>query len=1022
MLNGCLRRGACALLVAVMLAAVGGKAYAQQTNADELPRPVWIFLEKKLEDGVPDGKFTFSASGDTVTTPALSIELTTVNGVSPLSKDSFGARPGTVTISETSASNTKLTDVSCHQHDAPQIPVDSQLTGAKSFSVIVPDVEQGIDCTVTNGPAIVLDPPTITVVKQINEGGAELRNDTFTVNISGAAEKNNIKLKTELPNYISPESEAVTIANSGSVTITEVQQPGFELTGAFCNIDDVPGQLPYTPVNGSFTVPEAVLDSIPLGGNITCTLVNTPRPIPPPTLTVIKKLNKDELGNLAGGGPFTIDVSGGASAQGVTLSVAAGASKSDPSNEIIRTSLSAPITISERRTDRFDLTTVSCRGDDPNLLIVYSSEHIASTPVSQSITLSKPLLKKLGANITCTLLNTPRSIPTPTLPPPTVTVVKQVELGDGHLVGNPTFTVDVSGVATANGVPLQVLQAQPPSKPTSNPSAPIPLTDLFTGATTLTITEARKEGFDLTGAFCTTERSVDRINFSAAQINSTDDTQSITLTEGDLDTLLSGGNITCTLVNTLRPIPTPPGGDTYLTITKVTIGGNGTFTFAGSEGTVFDRSVTTSGGRGTTDRILVNAGPLTVTEERLPKGVTLVDIACAGGSPRNDLANRRVNLTVRSGENIVCIFTNRIITTTIIRDFMRRRAEHLTGDTGRPRLIERRRSFAAPSLKDSLGAYGGGSLKDGKAGYRTSLRRAFGDRTAAKAARYGVNPGDYGVATGASGHRSGLDVWSEGRLNYFETDGANGTSGHFGVVRVGADYLLTPSVLIGFLAQYDRLSEDGDGYAISGHGFMVGPYVEYEVGKGLYFDAKALWGTSTNKVSPFDTYTDEFSTTRWLVAARLTGSWSYRVSHQSAWHFSPRAEIVYFSETSESYTDSNNVRIDGQRVSLGRVKAGPEISYRYTTRDGTRIEPRVSAKGLWAFGNGTARSLDPAFTSSVSERPVDDFQLQLGGGLVIEDPSGLRLDIEGNYTGLAGSDTRSAGGKVNVTIPLQKDQ
>lgn len=886
--NGCLRRVACALSVAV-LCGVGSGA-AQASGPDE-PEEVWIFLKKKIEAGVVDGPFTFEGIRNVKTNPI--VTLTTVKGESPESKDkeAFGALQGTTAeFEETGSADTPLTRVVCREKltDRQGETVPSRLTGDRTFSVDVHHVRRGITCTVTNGPVIPdpKDPPTLTVVKQINEGDDGLRNGTFIVNVEGRAEGKDISLTTVLPGYRSSPSARLTLADSRSVTITETQQPGFEFTSAFCEVDgDSTSRFDFTPSGGRFTVPAADLDTVPSGANITCTLVNTPRRIPTPTL------------------------------------------------------------------------------------------------------------------------------------PPTLTVIKQLsEDGDRRIVGDHTFRVDVSGIATKTDIPLLVS----PEQPTSDASDPIPLNILLTGPNTLTISEARQDGFDLTSAFCKSDSSSDPIKFEGNEIATSSGSQSITLSTAQLGEL--DGNITCTLVNTPRPIPPPPPTvETYLTITKVAIGGNGTFSFVGENSTVFDKSVTTSGGRGTLDRILVNAGPLTITEERLPKGVTLVDIACAGGSPRNDLANRRVNLTVRSGENIVCIFTNRIITTTIIRNFLNRRAEHLTGDTGRPRLIERRRSFAAPSLKDSLGVYGAGSLKDGKAGYRTSLRRAFGgDRTAAKAARYGLDPDDYGVDTSGSRHRSGLDVWSEGRLSYFETDGANGTSGHFGVVRVGADYLLTPSVLIGFLAQFDRLSEDGNGYSISGHGFMVGPYVEYEVSKGLYFDAKALWGRSTNDVSPFDTYTDEFSTTRWLIAARLTGSWSYRVSHQSAWHFSPRAEVVYFSEKSESYTDSNNVQIDGQRVNLGRVKVGPEISYRYTTHDGTRIEPRVSAKGLWAFGSGTARSLDPAFASSVSERPVDDFQLQLGGGLVIEDPSGVRLDVEGSVTGLVGSDTHSAGGKVNVTIPLQE--
>ncbi|MGI9409665.1 MAG: autotransporter outer membrane beta-barrel domain-containing protein, partial [Hyphomicrobiaceae bacterium] len=310
-----------------------------------------------------------------------------------------------------------------------------------------------------------------------------------------------------------------------------------------------------------------------------------------------------------------------------------------------------------------------------------------------------------------------------------------------------------------------------------------------------------------------------------------------------------------------------------------------------------------------------------------------------------------------------------------------------------------------------------------------SISKLDGDQTAAKAARQGVNLQDYKLRNGR--HRPGLDIWSEGRYEYSNSDGDRDTTkskSEFGLLRLGADYLVSQRLLVGALLQFDHLHEEGafggandPGYKISGHGWMAGPYAEFELARGLYFDAKALAGRSTNDISPFNTYTDTFETSRWLVAARLTGSWHWQSKGRSTWHLSPRAEVVWFSEESESYTDSKGVLIDGQQVGLGRVKVGPEISYRHVTNRGTRIEPRLSVKGLWSFGDDVnARPVDSSLDDNVRDDKLDPFQFQFGAGLVIELDSGVRVDLKGTYTGLGGSGDETAGGKVDITIPLQK--
>lgn len=262
--------------------------------------------------------------------------------------------------------------------------------------------------------------------------------------------------------------------------------------------------------------------------------------------------------------------------------------------------------------------------------------------------------------------------------------------------------------------------------------------------------------------------------------------------------------------------------------------------------------------------------------------------------------------------------------------------------------------------------------------------------------------------------RPGYDIWVEGSLSYYgyETGGQE-SSGRFGLFKVGADYLVSPSFLIGVMIQFDHMSDESKalGYKVVGNGWMAGPYAEYQISENLFFDVKGLWGKSHNEINPFLTYTDEFTTDRWLASARLTGSW-----RSGNWHFSPRAEVVGYKDTQHAYTDTLGIHIPGQSVTIGRVIVGPEVSYRYRYKEGGFVEPRVAVKGLWTFNQDSRTS---TFVSPIEEVTIDEFRLRLEAGVKLqEDVSGMRLEFSGSHEGFGESNLSASTGKVQVTIPL----
>src|SRR5262249_49271119 len=139
-------------------------------------------------------------------------------------------------------------------------------------------------------------------------------------------------------------------------------------------------------------------------------------------------------------------------------------------------------------------------------------------------------------------------------------------------------------------------------------------------------------------------------------------------------------------------------------------------------------------------------------------------------------------------------------------------------------------------------------------------------------------------------------------------------------------------------------SSTKDSFRIDGRGWMVGPYATARLSENVFLQGRAAWGKSDNDVSPFLTYTDNFSSTRWLMSSTLSGRWQ-----EGAWQFRPSATVAFIEDVSKSYTDSLGVSIPGVKVSLGQFKAGPEISYRYLAPNGTVLEPHLGLEAIWNF-------------------------------------------------------------------------
>jgi outer membrane autotransporter protein len=190
---------------------------------------------------------------------------------------------------------------------------------------------------------------------------------------------------------------------------------------------------------------------------------------------------------------------------------------------------------------------------------------------------------------------------------------------------------------------------------------------------------------------------------------------------------------------------------------------------------------------------------------------------------------------------------------------------------------------------------------------------------------------------------------------------------------------------------------------------MVGPYIAAKMpGQHLYFDARAAWGLSDNKISPTNTYEDSFDTERWMASAQISGKMKL-----DAVTIVPAVSVSYFEETQKAYTDSLSNRIPKQTFSQGEVRAGPTFSREFVRDDGIRLIPSFGISGVWNF------DLEDTTASQGTTLGTEDFRVRFDAGIRTLTTDSWYVDLNGFYDGVGASDYYSYGGRAKLTVPLQ---
>ena len=474
------------------------------------------------------------------------------------------------------------------------------------------------------------------------------------------------------------------------------------------------------------------------------------------------------------------------------------------------------------------------------------------------------------------------------------------------------------------------------------------------------------------------------------------------------------------------------GAQGTITIVKNTdpaIAGDGTFTFSSADADFNGLSLTTSGNTATSAAITKAAGSYTVTEDFVT-GWSLSSIACTGdtdGGSTVDVGTRTLTIDLDASEAIMCTFINvrdggfvSTQTQHMIGNFLKRRADLITANE--PEFVERLTRRRGAQNGGPIGFAANGTSSSYTLEFATSLSQVAGAGQAIQARqpskpRTTIALGQQGLAgeqsvigqqpVGEPGDSvPSFDMWLMGRWAHADNETSES---EIGLLYVGADYLINPSLLVGLMAQFDWMDETDSaaGTAIDGQGWMAGPYMVTRLHENFYFDGRLAWGQSDNDINPVGLFTDSFETERWLARGQLTGD--FRAGN---WLFSPHVGVIYFEENQQAYMDSLGILVPEQTVSLGRMTFGPKISYR-VENDGTVVEPFVGLEGIWDFDE--ADIVDVATGLSAGS---DEFRARLEGGVLAYMPNGISLSIEGYYDGIGSDDLEAYGGGVRLKVPL----
>ncbi len=220
--------------------------------------------------------------------------------------------------------------------------------------------------------------------------------------------------------------------------------------------------------------------------------------------------------------------------------------------------------------------------------------------------------------------------------------------------------------------------------------------------------------------------------------------------------------------------------------------------------------------------------------------------------------------------------------------------------------------------------------------------------------------------------------------------------GNFGMVSLGADYLLSEKALLGLSFHYDRMTDPTDEDAeLSGNGWLAGPYASFELGKGIFWDSSLLYGGSSNTID-MNAFDGTFDTRRLLMDTSVKGQWQL----DYATVFTPALRAVYFSETVGDYGVKNGagdiLDLEGFTEEQLRVSLRAEIARQFSLENDMTLTPKLA--GTIGYSGLDGAGLFGSLSAALSLQTAESWSID----------TGLLFNIEGDGE-------TSAGAKVGIS-------
>ena len=255
-----------------------------------------------------------------------------------------------------------------------------------------------------------------------------------------------------------------------------------------------------------------------------------------------------------------------------------------------------------------------------------------------------------------------------------------------------------------------------------------------------------------------------------------------------------------------------------------------------------------------------------------------------------------------------------------------------------------------------------------------------------------------------------FDVWIQGFFSHTDT---TSSKSHLGMVHFGADYLVNPNLVVGGIVQLDWAGLDSSTTVatVDGFGWMAGPYFVANPWQNIYVDGRVHYGQSYNDVNPIGLYTDQFTTDRFLASLQVTGD----MSHGNL-TISPAAELLYFHERQKTYIDTLGNTIPSQTLELGRIIFGPQFSYDMVLGNGGTLTPTAKFEGIWDFHEKKSTLA----TGTVES--IGGLRGRVDVGLGYTGPTGISVQASGFYDGIGKSGFDAYGGRLEIMVPLQREE